>query len=185
MVNFNDIAEGAVRIFNLPVVINVIVIALIIVAIVIIVIIKRKRKRTEITSVTKEDFIPPLPISNIIKDKTRRYQEYEVNQKKLRVRIVFQDILSDKCYTAICKKKVRVGRKTGSDIRLNYPSVAAVHCFITCDNGDVCIEDNHTLNGTILNGILIKEKIPIHSNDLVLIGDREYRLKIEFMNSKI
>lgn len=147
----------------------------------------KKKKRAK--PLSNNSYVPPLPVSNIIKDKKRKESLYDILTqtfmmgmerfgKKPVLRLT--EVTSGTAYSLRLKKNKRaaIGRKRGSGIRLKDPAVSEVHCFVDFNGARVFIEDNNTLNGTILNGILIKTQMPVYTNDLVLIGSREYRIEV-------
>ncbi|MGM9937741.1 MAG: FHA domain-containing protein [Candidatus Ornithomonoglobus sp.] len=142
---------------------------------------KRKKRKTSVDiSVNITDFKPPLPVSNIIKDKIRRPIPYSTHaiKKKNMVVLRLTELSSRTVYNVKLRKTVTIGRKMRCNIRIKDTTVAPVHCFISFYNGQAYVEDNNTLNGTILNGILIKNRVPIFTNDLILIGNEEYRVEV-------
>lgn len=143
--------------------------------------IRRRNKKTFADfSVGNADFKPPLPISNIIRDKIRHPIICNTEPKKNKNAIVLQltEIPSGIILCTKPKKYITIGRKSGCTIRIKDNAAAPVHCCISSCGGQVYIEDNNTLNGTILNGILIQDRLPLFTNDLILIGNKEYKVEV-------
>lgn len=139
----------------------------------------RKNKQKLKGSGVDLNFEPALPLSNIIRDKKRRFLSYGFPHSSNRGKYVLrlQEISSGREYNAKLKKTVTMGRKRTCGIRINDASAAPVHCIFLYRDRQLYIEDNNTLNGTIVNGILINEKVAVFKNDLILIGNREYKIE--------
>lgn len=75
---------------------------------------------------------------------------------------------------------VNIGRGPLNEIVINDNLVSGRHCAISNDGGVMYIEDMMSTNGTILNGILINSKTEIKNNDMLLLGNSEYRVSFIF-----
>lgn len=141
---------------------------------------RRNRKKSADISVHNANFNPPLPISNIIKDKIRKpdARNAENTENKNKVILRLTELPSGTVHCIKMKKTITLGRKINCSVRIKDTYAAPVHCFISFYDGQAYIEDNNTLNGTILNGILIKNRVPIYTNDLILIGNTEYKAEV-------
>lgn len=74
-----------------------------------------------------------------------------------------------------------IGRKQES-VDIAFPFNRAIgrrHCVVTNHNGNYCIIDENSLNGTYVNGVKIApgESVPIKRGDVIRIADREFQLK--------
>jgi len=60
----------------------------------------------------------------------------------------------------------KVGRSPDSDIVIYDPQkrVSRTHLFVKCVNGNICIKDNNSVNGTFVNGKKIKPEVFIKIN---------------------
>ncbi len=165
------------------VIIVIAVVLLILIAAILIIIHKsrKKRKKSSDICVNNTIFEPSLPISNIIKDKIRKPVDRNAVDVKNKNKIVMKltELPSGAVHCVKTRKNITIGRKRSCNISIKDVSVAPVHCSIFYCNGQICIEDNNTLNGTVVNGILIKNRIPLFTNDLILIGNKEY--KVDFL----
>jgi len=66
--------------------------------------------------------------------------------------------------------KVTVGRARNNDIVVRSSKISKIHCMFTkVEEGGYTIEDMGSVNGTAVNGALIKkgEKIPMNDGDVV------------------
>lgn len=75
---------------------------------------------------------------------------------------------------------VVIGRKAGeADIVIDYEkSVSARHCRIFERNGKFFVEDLQSSNGSLLNGISLKEETEICSGNLLTLGRLELKIQI-------
>ena len=79
------------------------------------------------------------------------------------------------------KPQIVIGRKQES-VDIAFPFNRAIgrrHCVVTNYNGNYCIIDENSLNGTFVNGVKIVpgESVPIKRGDVIRIADREFQLK--------
>ena len=64
------------------------------------------------------------------------------------------------------------------DYELAYPQISRIHARIMRDpDGDICVEDMRSLNGTFVNGKEIRPGVPVkvRDGDAVSFANREYR----------
>lgn len=75
---------------------------------------------------------------------------------------------------------VVIGRKAGeAGIVIDYEkSVSARHCRIFERNGKFYVEDLQSSNGSLLNGIRLKEEAEICSGNLLTLGRLELKIQI-------
>jgi pSer/pThr/pTyr-binding forkhead associated (FHA) protein len=62
-----------------------------------------------------------------------------------------------------------VGRASGNEIPLSYPSVSNRHCMFILTTSDVVLRDLNSSNGTVVNGETISEVI-LRPGDLIQVG---------------
>lgn len=79
-----------------------------------------------------------------------------------------------------------IGRRHGSSLTLNCPSVSGQHAELTYLGGRLCIRDLDSTNGTFVNGARIHEPCKLEDGDLIQIALNVFRVKIEgeFFDSK-
>jgi pSer/pThr/pTyr-binding forkhead associated (FHA) protein len=65
--------------------------------------------------------------------------------------------------------ETRVGRSTRCDIVIQNPDISRHHCTFRYGNGQWMVEDAHSVNGTLVNGENVKERILRHT-DRVGVG---------------
>ncbi|NNF51301.1 MAG: FHA domain-containing protein [Gammaproteobacteria bacterium] len=70
----------------------------------------------------------------------------------------------------ISKERVTIGRTKDNDIMIRSRKVSRVHSQIVTVETDRVIEDCNSMNGTFLNGQLIKYH-PLRSGDRIQIGE--------------
>jgi hypothetical protein len=69
------------------------------------------------------------------------------------------------------KDRVVVGRSPDCDIVLYHPNVARYHCQLVRSGGGYLLEDLNTLNGTCVNGVGTRGRVPLHTDDRIHVGD--------------
>ena len=152
-------------------------------AVVTAVLIRREKRRVR-HGIGNADMVPPLPMSNIIKDKIRKpfcstgCARGRRSVRRDRCTLVLTEVVSGREYRAKLGRRVTIGRKRSCGIRIKDSCLAPCHCTLSRLRGRLFLDDNDTLNGTIVNGILIKGKTPVFTDDLVLIGNREYKIEV-------
>lgn len=74
---------------------------------------------------------------------------------------------------AIAAGRILVGRHPDCDVVLDVPSVSRQHCAITVTADDATVEDLHSRNGTLLNGVpLAAPRRLEHGDELAICGQR-------------
>jgi predicted component of type VI protein secretion system len=79
---------------------------------------------------------------------------------------------------------VLVGRSDAPDIKLRIPkdSISRRHCeFFLDDQGQVCIQDLESTNGTFLEGRQLEPRVatPVPSGRMITLGDVGFRVEYE------
>jgi pSer/pThr/pTyr-binding forkhead associated (FHA) protein len=74
------------------------------------------------------------------------------------------------------KSTIIIGRETGSEVTLAFPSVSRKHAKITRDGDQFFIQDLKSRNGTFVNGHIITDKVPLNAGDTLHIGLFDIRL---------
>ena len=69
------------------------------------------------------------------------------------------------------KPKIKIGRGTENDIRLNGVSVSRQHAAVVLNNGIPFIEDYNSANGVFVNGQRVIGKMQLHEKDIILIAN--------------
>lgn len=84
------------------------------------------------------------------------------------------DYVWEACSLNLPKSRITIGRDpSASDIVVSELSVSRVHAYISRDaNGKIYITDNKSVNGTIVNGTLLRsgETKPFNERDTVIVG---------------
>lgn len=154
-------------------------VVLIISALVIALIFKLKRKNKKY--INNRNYIPPMPISNIIIEKKRftynKMSTIDPAPKNVRVYLELINIITGKVYKFKFKNKLLAGRSMKCKFSIKDALVSKIHCIFIFDGNQLFIQDNNSDNGTILNGIIINDKTPIYSDDLLLIGEKEFKVE--------
>ena len=93
----------------------------------------------------------------------------------------FQDSSSLATSLGICTAKASwvIGRAQECDIPLPFePTVSARHALIAVRNGQLILSDNHSLNGTWVNGRAIAEHA-LTTQDTVVIGSTRFHFQLD------
>lgn len=72
--------------------------------------------------------------------------------------------------------QMRIGRSPDSHIVLNDKQASCMHALLTRQNGTYVLSDQHTSNGTFVNGQKV-ENHPLKDGDRVKIGSSEFIFK--------
>lgn len=76
-----------------------------------------------------------------------------------------------------------IGRKSDAGLPIDADTISRHHAEIFSCNGQLCIRDLNSTNGTFLNDNKITQSIPIEDGDIVRLGDVELRIIIEHWNT--
>ena len=63
-----------------------------------------------------------------------------------------------------------IGRSEACKIRLRDPEISERHALLTLRESVVTIEDLHSSNGTLIDGVPVQESTPVHEDDVIGIG---------------
>jgi two-component system, NtrC family, response regulator AtoC len=74
---------------------------------------------------------------------------------------------------------VLVGRSPNAEIRLDRAAISRKHARIVLADGEVQIEDLHSHNGVLVNGVLLEGAQALASGDVVTVGDATLVLRCE------
>ncbi len=72
-----------------------------------------------------------------------------------------------------------IGRMPDSGLPIDADTISRHHAEISCCDGQLCIKDLNSTNGTFLNDSKITQSMPIEDGDIVRLGDVELRVTIE------
>src|SRR5262245_17896770 len=70
----------------------------------------------------------------------------------------------------IHKNPFVIGRTAESDLVLDRTSISKRHAHIVFDGEGHMLEDLQSKNGTLLNGQIIQEAVPINNGDMITLG---------------
>jgi|GEM_PF-4671594 len=77
--------------------------------------------------------------------------------------------------------EITIGRSIYNAVSLSFlgdQTMSRFHCKLYIEGDKVSILDNESLNGTLVNGKLIKQKTELSSNDLIQLGSSLIRIRI-------
>lgn len=78
----------------------------------------------------------------------------------------------------LTKDTTFVGRSYSSDILIEDGTVSSTHILLKKDSKHLSVIDNHSSNGTLVNGIRIMGTAELASGDIVKIGRTEFSVQI-------
>ncbi|MGA9228148.1 MAG: FHA domain-containing protein, partial [Mesobacillus sp.] len=81
----------------------------------------------------------------------------------------------------IAKEYFKIGRDPlRADFATDNKVIGRVHAFVISSNGEYFLEDNHSTNGSYVNGIKVlpKEKIKIKHEDRIKLANEEFIFKL-------
>jgi len=103
------------------------------------------------------------------------YEEY----RRMKARIELLELLSeadDDVKNGRVDGSIIIGRHSSCGMVINDAGISGQHCRISEDGGVLMIEDLGSTNGTIVNGMTIPGKTKLTSGDLIMLGNKEYRI---------
>ena len=74
----------------------------------------------------------------------------------------------------------RIGRASGSDLRLQHPSISRKHVQVEHAHGRLTVRDLGSQNGTSVNGtrLVAREPAELHAGDVVTLGNAVLRIRV-------
>jgi len=63
-----------------------------------------------------------------------------------------------------------IGRSEACKIRLRHPEISERHALLTLRDSGMMIEDLHSSNGTVIDGVPVQDPTPVHADDVIGIG---------------
>jgi pSer/pThr/pTyr-binding forkhead associated (FHA) protein len=76
------------------------------------------------------------------------------------------------------KERVTIGRRPDNDIQVDNLAVSGLHAVVTTVENDSVVEDQHSTNGTMVNGQPIQKHLLQH-NDVIELGKHKLRFMTE------
>jgi len=87
------------------------------------------------------------------------------------VKLVIEDDEGQRREVLLDRDEVTIGRREDNLVHLPERNVSRCHARVVRRDGTVLLEDLNSANGTQVNGVRIREAVPLHETDLVQIGD--------------
>lgn len=85
---------------------------------------------------------------------------------------------TERSLSTIIDKTLTLGRSDECDIYFDDMEMSRVHTIISHENGVLYIEDNHSTNGTVVNGVRVGQKRNLNENDVIVIGATKISIAI-------
>jgi pSer/pThr/pTyr-binding forkhead associated (FHA) protein len=76
------------------------------------------------------------------------------------------------------KDRITIGRRPDNDIQVDNLAVSGLHAVVTTIQNDSVVEDQHSTNGTMVNGQLVQKHLLQH-NDVIELGKHKLRFMTE------
>lgn len=83
---------------------------------------------------------------------------------------------TNKKNSVVVEDEILIGRSPKCDVVVNKPMVSSAHCILIRDGKKLMAEDNHSTNGTMLNGKPLNHVVELKNNDVLTLGDRSIRI---------
>lgn len=71
----------------------------------------------------------------------------------------------------LSKSEIVIGRDVNSDVIINTAEVSRRHVRLYLDGGVYIVEDLGSTNGTFINGKRLTNPVPLHSGDIIMLGE--------------
>lgn len=75
-------------------------------------------------------------------------------------------------------KKFLIGREQDCHLRPNSELVSRHHCIFTVDDFSLRLKDLGSTNGTLVNGERLRKEVVLQPDDLVLVGNLEFKVVV-------
>jgi pSer/pThr/pTyr-binding forkhead associated (FHA) protein len=75
----------------------------------------------------------------------------------------------------LTRQIIILGRQSDCDIILDDDRASRYHVFLTWDHGMGYLRDNHSTNGTVINGQSHQGPVPLHHGDIIEVAGFEFR----------
>ena len=85
---------------------------------------------------------------------------------------------TERSLSTIVDKTLSLGRSDECDVFFDDMEMSRVHTIISQEDGVLYIEDNHSTNGTVVNGVRIGQKRKLNENDTIEIGATKVSIAI-------
>jgi len=72
-----------------------------------------------------------------------------------------------------------IGRAPSNTIQITDTYASNEHALLIWRLGHWWLEDQHSSNGTLLNGVRVRESVVLAAGDIIGIGNVEFRLELE------
>jgi len=72
-------------------------------------------------------------------------------------------------------KSISIGRKSHNDISLQDRYVSATHALIIQQDDNFILQDYHSTNGTVHNGVRIQDDVALSDGDEITVGTTTFR----------
>jgi len=126
-----------------------------------------------VTPATTETDLPTESAEELLP--TQKEEMLQTN--KITISLIKMGMGATDVYSAVCDTKILIGRSKNMDITIaDDKQLSGRHCEIRRDGNKYYIRDLDSTNGTILNGLPIKEEMPLLQDDVIYIGSFEYRV---------
>lgn len=74
------------------------------------------------------------------------------------------------------ERDLLIGREKECFIRLFSSEISRRHCAIRFRDSELFLEDLNSSNGTLVNGVVIEEEVPLRSGDRIKVGPAEFQV---------
>lgn len=75
----------------------------------------------------------------------------------------------------LTRQIIILGRQSDCDIILDDDRASRYHVFLTWDHAMGYLRDNHSTNGTVINGQSCQGPVPLHHGDIIEVAGSEFR----------
>ena len=97
----------------------------------------------------------------------------------MNVRLVPLLKLPDEKQICLRGRRLVIGRANDCTFRLDHPFVSRHHCEIVLKDGEICVHDLTSRNGTYVNNRLVQDTTRLADRDILCIASVAYRVEIQ------
>ena len=92
--------------------------------------------------------------------------------------IILNGIDNNSHYDFVLRYETLIGRDSLCSVVLKDKKVSRKHCQLTAREEELYIEDMGSKNGTFVNGERVIGEMPIHSGDILKVGDTSFKVGV-------
>ena len=170
-------SEGGENTMSPIILISIIVVALVLIALIIFVFAMLNRKPKEVVRSNRTAYPQYTPENaNIPRNETASAPVVQQQNISGGIAFTMHEIGGQDIKSGCVNDTLIVGRRSDCGLVIQDSQISGQHCKLIGVDGTLAIEDMGSTNGTIVNGMTVPGRTKLSSGDLILLGNKEYRI---------